>query len=95
MTLKQILFAYAAMSVITFVVYARDKSAATRSQWRTSEKTLHVLSTLCGWPGALLAQRLLRHKASKMSFRIAFWTTVALNIIGLATMIWLSHLKSP
>lgn len=32
-----------------------------------------------GWPGAFLAQRLLRHKSSKTSFQVVFWTTVALH----------------
>lgn len=72
--------AYGVASLVTFLVYALDKSAATRGQWRTSESTLHGLSLACGWPGALLAQQMLRHKTSKESFLTVYWATVLLNI---------------
>ena len=32
---------YAGLSVVTFVAYAMDKSAAVQGQWRTPESTLH------------------------------------------------------
>lgn len=70
---------YALVSLITFIVYARDKHAARRQRWRTQEKTLHLLALFGGWPGALLAQRTLRHKSSKTAFQTVFWGTVALN----------------
>lgn len=73
---------YVAASVMTFFVYAIDKSAARRGGWRTPERTLHLLALAGGWPGALLAQRLLRHKTAKLPFRITFWTTVILNLAG-------------
>lgn len=72
--------AYSAMSMATFIVYALDKRAAARGDWRVAENTLHGLSLACGWPGALLAQRLLRHKHAKPAFRRVYWVTVALNI---------------
>jgi uncharacterized membrane protein YsdA (DUF1294 family) len=77
---------YLVASAVAFLVYARDKSAAKKDQWRTNESTLHVLSLIGGWPGAFVAQKLLRHKSKKQSFRIVFWTTVVLNCIGL---VWL------
>ncbi|KQU73312.1 MULTISPECIES: DUF1294 domain-containing protein [unclassified Rhizobacter] len=77
---------YAAFSAITFVVYSIDKSAARRRGRRTPERTLHLLSLAGGWPGALLAQRWLRHKSAKASFRRVFWVTVATNLIGLAML---------
>jgi uncharacterized membrane protein YsdA (DUF1294 family)/cold shock CspA family protein len=73
---------YGAASVITFMAYAVDKSAATQGAWRTSESTLHFLALACGWPGALLAQQLLRHKSTKAEFRATFWATVVLNVAG-------------
>jgi uncharacterized membrane protein YsdA (DUF1294 family) len=77
---------YACLSVITFVVYAIDKSAARRKGQRTPERTLHLLSLAGGWPGALLAQRWLRHKSAKASFRRVFWVTVAVNVMGLVML---------
>lgn len=74
--------AYLVMSIIAFLAYALDKSAAIHNRWRTPESTLHLLGLACGWPGALLAQQLLRHKSSKPSFVSAFWMTVLLNAAG-------------
>jgi uncharacterized membrane protein YsdA (DUF1294 family)/cold shock CspA family protein len=56
---------YLLASVAAFIVYALDKSAAQRQQWRTQESTLHLLALIGGWPGALAAQQLLRHKSKK------------------------------
>jgi uncharacterized membrane protein YsdA (DUF1294 family)/cold shock CspA family protein len=75
---------YLVASAVSFFVYAHDKSAAKRDQWRTPERTLHALSLLGGWPGGLIAQKLLRHKSTKQSFQIVFWVTVVLNCVGLA-----------
>lgn len=74
--------AYAAMSLLCFMAYALDKSAARSGRWRIRETTLLMLGLLCGWPGAVLAQQLLRHKTTKPSFQIAFWVTVLLNVVG-------------
>jgi uncharacterized membrane protein YsdA (DUF1294 family)/cold shock CspA family protein len=76
------LIVYIGLSLFTFLTYAIDKSAAIHGSWRTSENTLHLLGLAGGWPGALLAQQLLRHKCSKPSFVAAFWVTVALNMTG-------------
>lgn len=73
---------YPGISLATIVAYAIDKSAAQRGEWRTPEQSLHLLALFGGWPGALLAQRTLRHKSSKREFRSVFWATVWLNIIG-------------
>ena len=70
---------YMAASLLTFLVYGIDKSAANKGAWRTSESTLHLLSLAGGWPGALVAQQKFRHKTKKISFRFAFWITVLLN----------------
>lgn len=79
---------YLLLSVITFFSYRADKSAARNSAWRTSESRLLLLGLLGGWPGALLAQRLLRHKSSKPAFQAAFQVTVVLNCAALAWLLW-------
>lgn len=78
--------AYVVGSALTFLAYAVDKSAARRQAWRTPESTLHLLALAGGWPGALLAQQLLRHKSTKAEFRSAFWATVVLNALGFVAL---------
>jgi len=79
-----LLMGYVALSLVTFVAYAIDKSAAKRGAWRTGEGTLLFLGLAGGWPGALIAQQLLRHKSRKTSFRTVFWITVLMNCAALA-----------
>lgn len=74
-----VLALYAAASIVAFLAYALDKYAALRNRWRTQESTLHLFALLGGWPGALAAQRLLRHKTAKPSFQATYWVTVGLN----------------
>ncbi len=75
----EIICLYGIMSVVTFLMYAKDKNAAEWGKWRTTEGTLHTLSLFGGWPGAKLAQSFLRHKSKKLSFRMIYWLTVAGN----------------
>ena len=72
---------YLVMGAATFIAYAADKSAAASGWWRTPEGTLHALALAGGWPGALLAQQILRHKSTKAEFRRLFWATVLLNVV--------------
>jgi len=74
-----ILGAYAILSLLTFALYAKDKSAAQSGNWRTSESTLHLFSLIGGWPGAIIAQSRLRHKSKKISFKVVCWVTVIIN----------------
>jgi len=67
-------------SVVAFLAYADDKARASRSAWRIPEVNLHLIALCGGWPGALAAQHLLRHKNRKQAFQAVFWSTVALNI---------------
>lgn len=75
---------YLGASLLAFAVYAWDKSAARQRRWRMRESALHLLGLAGGWPGALVAQRLLRHKTRKWAFQWAFWATVLLNCAALA-----------
>lgn len=82
------------MSLVTYFVYSVDKARAKDDEWRVSEGTLHLLALIGGWPGALLAQRRLRHKVRKPSFMIVFWLTVAGNVAGailLGLPIWAQY----
>ncbi len=74
-------------SAVAFVVYARDKAAARADGRRTPERSLHLLALVGGWPGALAAQQLLRHKSRKPAFQRVFWVTVLVNV---SAVVWLA-----
>ncbi|GHF98095.1 cold shock and DUF1294 domain-containing protein [Thalassotalea marina] len=79
--------AYLGLSLITFIIYAFDKSKAQSGAWRTPESTLHLFSIAGGWPGAAIAQQTLRHKSKKKEFRFVYWMTVIINIGAFAWLI--------
>lgn len=76
---------YLVLSAVSFVLYGADKAASRKGEWRTRESTLHVLALAGGWPGALIAQHVFRHKTTKQPFRRVFWATAAGNSLLLAT----------
>lgn len=80
-------FAYGVMSLVAMRLYHIDKFAAVNDEWRTRESTLHIVGLLGGWPGALFAQDLYRHKSKKLKFQHFFLLTVLLNCAGLAWLI--------
>jgi len=87
--------AYVLFSIVSIVMYALDKSAARRGTWRVQESTLQLLSLAGGWPGALAAQQLFRHKSRKQAFQTVFWTCVVLNVVAVSWLVmggmaWLS-----
>jgi len=67
-------------SLLSYFIYAMDKSAAKNGGWRISENTLHISALVFGWPGAIIAQQRLRHKTKKTSFRTVFWLTFTINV---------------
>ena len=71
---------YAVISMLAYITYAIDKKAAINNRRRVSEKTLHLLGVVGGWPGAFLAQQRLRHKTQKTAFQVTFWLTVVVNL---------------
>lgn len=75
------------VSAITYGMYAHDKSRAQSSGWRVPESSLHLAELLGGWPGALLAQRRLRHKCSKAGYQIVYWFIVILFQIAAVDVI--------
>ena len=76
------------LSALTYLVYAMDKRAAQRGQWRTSENFLHLLAVLGGWPGAWLAQQSLLHKSVKFEFRWMYWLTVIVHVALVNWLVW-------
>jgi uncharacterized membrane protein YsdA (DUF1294 family)/cold shock CspA family protein len=76
------------LNLATFFVYWLDKYAAQKNQWRIAEKNLHLLALLGGWPGAWVAQQVLRHKSAKAEFRLVYWVTVIVHCLGLAAWVF-------
>lgn len=79
---------YALASLVAFLAYWLDKADAQRGRWRTPERALQTLALVGGWPGAWIAQQVLRHKTRKPSFQATFWACVVLNLAALAWMTW-------
>jgi len=79
--------AYGGVSLVLFVMYWIDKKAAQRGDQRTAEKTLHFFELCCGWPGALMAQQVFRHKTRKGSYQFVFWLTVLANLGALGWLL--------
>ncbi|ABA74344.1 MULTISPECIES: DUF1294 domain-containing protein [Pseudomonas] len=73
------LTAYGLVSVLAFFLYWADKRKARADAWRTPENILHAVELAGGWPGALIAQQVFRHKTRKVSFQVLFWMIVALH----------------
>jgi uncharacterized membrane protein YsdA (DUF1294 family) len=77
----------AAASLLSLVLYAVDKRAARAGARRVAERTLHLTALIGGWPGALAAQQLFRHKHRKTSFMRRFTLIAAVHLaatVGLA-----------
>ncbi|MDD0843458.1 DUF1294 domain-containing protein [Pseudomonas sp. Gutcm_11s] len=71
--------AYPLVSLFSFCQYWLDKQSAQKGRWRTPENSLHIAELVGGWPGALMAQQVFRHKTRKASFQLVFWAIVVLH----------------
>jgi uncharacterized membrane protein YsdA (DUF1294 family) len=73
---------YLVISIVTFIAYWWDKSAAREGRRRTRESVLLTLSILGGAFGGLLAMVLFRHKTR----HTIFWVV---NILGIVINLYL------
>ena len=64
------------LSSVSYLLFKTDKRRSQANDWRIPERRLHLVELLGGWPGALLAQRRLRHKSSKFRYQFTFWLIV-------------------
>lgn len=60
----------------TYIFYRQDKMSAQTGGWRTPENVLHAAELAGGWPGAFIAQQMLRHKSSKVTYQVSYWMIV-------------------
>ena len=81
------LLVYALLSVVCLLLYWKDKRQARQQGQRTPEKVLHGVELFGGWPGALLAQQLFRHKTRKVSYQVTFWAIVVVHQV-----VWADYL---
>jgi uncharacterized membrane protein YsdA (DUF1294 family)/cold shock CspA family protein len=84
---KPIKYYYYVITVLTLFLYAHDKIKAKRNTWRTPESTLHFFALIGGWPGARIAQQVLRHKSSKQDFISMYSVTVVANLAALGWLL--------
>jgi uncharacterized membrane protein YsdA (DUF1294 family) len=75
---------YLACSALSVLLFAADKNAAQKGRWRTSEKTLLTVALIGGWPGAVLARKVLRHKTRKAGFSVKLYLAGICNLVALA-----------
>lgn len=89
MTVWLFALAYLALiNLITFQVWAADKRRARRKDRRVPEDKLLLMCALGGWPAAMLATRMFRHKSAKRSFGRKFaWVMAAQATAVVATII--------
>ena len=71
--------AYGVLSLVCAGLYWHDKHQALGQGRRTPEKLLHATELLGGWPGALVAQQVWRHKTRKLSYQLVFWLIVLVH----------------
>ena len=87
-----VLYFYAYLLILnlyTIGCYGLDKLAAKQGRWRVTERKLQILALLGGWPGAMLSQRLFRHKIRKQRFRALFYLVIIINTLLLASGFYL------
>ena len=81
------LVAYGVVSLLAFLLYCNDKRKACTDSRRIPENILHAVELAGGWPGALIAQQVFRHKTRKVSYQVLFWVIVLLHQV-----FWLDQL---
>lgn len=67
---------------MTVAAFRIDRRRAKAGEWRVPKRTLLMLVTLGGWPGAKLTQLMSRHKLHRRPFRLM----MDLSIVPLAVL---------
>jgi uncharacterized membrane protein YsdA (DUF1294 family)/cold shock CspA family protein len=67
------------VNTTTFLFYGYDKAIAGSRRLRVPENVLHGLALCGGSLGALLGQKVFRHKTRKPWFQVMYWAIVALQ----------------
>ncbi|WP_026977269.1 DUF1294 domain-containing protein [Flavobacterium tegetincola] len=70
-----------AINIFAFLLMGYDKKLAKRKKSRISEKTLLMSAFLGGSLGSGIGMLYFRHKTSKNSYLVKFWSIVIVQII--------------
>ena len=81
---------YLLTSLASLILYGVDKRAARHDRQRIRERTLQLLAVAGGWPGALLAQALFRHKHRKAAFQWVFLLCTLANVLCVMALLRLT-----
>lgn len=77
-----------------YFLFCDDKARAADSRYRISEFRLLLVAACGGGPGAIMAQRVIRHKTRKQPFADMLMLIVGIQIgavVGLATLYLTLH----
>lgn len=80
-----------AITLITFLTYGYDKTAARSGQLRVPERILTGLAFIGGTAGALTGMRVFHHKTAKASFQLRFWIVVAVQVLLIALYVYVRY----
>ncbi len=88
MLIKAVLIHYLIFSIVSALMHYADKRRAARGARRIPERSLHSMEMVGGWPGALLATRMIHHKTSKPRYMWKLYAIAAMHVIGWMLLFW-------
>lgn len=79
--MKIVILYFIIINYIAFSLYHLDKERALKGRHRISEKNLLTVAAFGGTLGAWIGMRKYRHKTRKTSFKLWFYTILALQLM--------------